>query len=145
MKPRKTWREKLADHKGLPKVATIAGRMSKRWGTGKMVIPAPLEVDLLRASAAAADRAIRHAISQARVGCSLDDIAASAFYQLRVDGCESAIVLTWLMNIKVFIQLDEIRRSDLWQQQLPQDWQPVQLLAGLSHMWIGTHWLPLGV
>src|SRR4051812_2645344 len=43
--PGKSWREKLADSKGLPKVAKIEGKSSKRWGEGVMVIPAPLEVD----------------------------------------------------------------------------------------------------
>jgi hypothetical protein len=47
MKPKKAWREKLADDKGLPKVGKVTGRMSQRWGTGTMVIPAPLEVDAL--------------------------------------------------------------------------------------------------
>ena len=47
MKAKKSWREKLADSKGLPKVGKITGRMSKRWGTGTMVVPAPLEVDAL--------------------------------------------------------------------------------------------------
>jgi hypothetical protein len=45
MKPRKSWREKLADSKGLPKVGPITGKMTRRWGTGTMVIPAPREVD----------------------------------------------------------------------------------------------------
>jgi alkylated DNA nucleotide flippase Atl1 len=40
-----TWREKLADSKGLPKVEKITDKMSKRWGTGTVVIPAPIEVD----------------------------------------------------------------------------------------------------
>ena len=44
-KTRKTWREKLADDKGLPKVVEITDKMSKRWGTGTVVIPAPVEVD----------------------------------------------------------------------------------------------------
>ena len=44
---RKTWTEKLADDKGLPKVGRIEGEMSKRWGEGTMVIPAPREVDAL--------------------------------------------------------------------------------------------------
>jgi hypothetical protein len=44
MKAKKTWREKLADNKGLPKVGKIEGKMSKRWGDGTMVIPAPMEV-----------------------------------------------------------------------------------------------------
>jgi hypothetical protein len=45
MKARKSWREKLADNKGLPKVGKVTGKMTKRWGEGTMVIPAPLEVD----------------------------------------------------------------------------------------------------
>jgi len=44
-KLRKSWREKLADSKDLPKVEEITGKMSKRWGTGTVVIPAPREVD----------------------------------------------------------------------------------------------------
>ncbi len=44
---RKTWREKLADDKGLPKVAKIEGKLSKRWGSGTMVIPDPREVDAM--------------------------------------------------------------------------------------------------
>src|SRR5436190_21236076 len=43
----KSWREKLADNKGLPKTGRITGKMSKRWGSGTMVIPAPLEVDAI--------------------------------------------------------------------------------------------------
>jgi hypothetical protein len=46
-KRRKTWTEKLNDAKGLPKVGRVEDRMSKRWGEGTMVIPAPLEVDEL--------------------------------------------------------------------------------------------------
>jgi len=42
---RKTWQEKLADDKDLPKVVEINDRMSKRWGTGTVCIPAPREVD----------------------------------------------------------------------------------------------------
>ncbi len=44
-KTRKTWQEKLAGDKDLPKVVEITGKMSKRWGTGTLVIPAPIEVD----------------------------------------------------------------------------------------------------
>src|ERR1051326_514109 len=47
MRTKKSWREKLADRKGLPKVGEIRGNMSKRWGEGTMVIPAPTEVDAL--------------------------------------------------------------------------------------------------
>jgi len=47
VKKRKSWVEKLHDSKGLPKVEKITEKMSKRWGTGTVVIPAPLEVDAL--------------------------------------------------------------------------------------------------
>jgi alkylated DNA nucleotide flippase Atl1 len=45
MPKQKSWREKLKDGKGLPKVEKITGKMVKRWGTGTVVIPAPMEVD----------------------------------------------------------------------------------------------------
>lgn len=45
MPKKKSWCEKLKDSKGLPKVEKITGKMSKRWGTGTVVIPAPMEVD----------------------------------------------------------------------------------------------------
>jgi alkylated DNA nucleotide flippase Atl1 len=44
---RKSWQEKLADSKDLPRVVEINERMSRRWGTGTCVIPAPMEVDTL--------------------------------------------------------------------------------------------------
>jgi hypothetical protein len=47
MKTKKSWREKLADDKGLPKVCEVTGKLSKRWGEGRFVIPAPREVDAL--------------------------------------------------------------------------------------------------
>ena len=47
MKTRKSWREKLADSKGLPKVGEVMGKMTTRWGTGTMVVPAPKEVDAI--------------------------------------------------------------------------------------------------
>ena len=46
-KLRISWSEKLHDNKGLPKVEKITDKMSKRWGTGTVVIPAPTEVDEL--------------------------------------------------------------------------------------------------
>jgi alkylated DNA nucleotide flippase Atl1 len=42
---RKTWCEKLNNSRGLPKVEKINDNMSKKWGTGTVVIPAPIEVD----------------------------------------------------------------------------------------------------
>jgi hypothetical protein len=47
MKLKKSWREKLADDKGLPKVSQVTGKLTRRWGTGTFVIPAPHEVDAL--------------------------------------------------------------------------------------------------
>ncbi len=44
---RKTWREKLADDKGFPKVFRIDESKRKNWGSGTCVIPAPLEVNAL--------------------------------------------------------------------------------------------------
>jgi alkylated DNA nucleotide flippase Atl1 len=44
-KQRKSWREKLADDKGLPRVERITEKMSKKWGTGTVAIPSPKEVD----------------------------------------------------------------------------------------------------
>ena len=44
-KKKTTWVEKLNDSKGLPKVEKITDKLSKRWGTGTVVIPAPIEVD----------------------------------------------------------------------------------------------------
>ena len=47
MKTKKSWREKLADSKDLPKVVKITEKLSKRWGKGTCAIPAPKEVDTI--------------------------------------------------------------------------------------------------
>ena len=47
VKRRKSWVEKLQDSKDFPRVEKITEKMSKRWGTGTVVIPVPLEVDAL--------------------------------------------------------------------------------------------------
>jgi alkylated DNA nucleotide flippase Atl1 len=44
-KLRISWQKKLMDSKGLPRVEKITPKMSQRWGTGTIVIPAPKEVD----------------------------------------------------------------------------------------------------
>jgi alkylated DNA nucleotide flippase Atl1 len=44
---RTTWREKLADDKGLPQVIAITGKLRKLWGEGTCAIPSPREVDAL--------------------------------------------------------------------------------------------------
>lgn len=45
MKPRATWREKL--ERGEARVVTIPAKMKPAWGAGKMLIPRPLDVDVL--------------------------------------------------------------------------------------------------
>ena len=47
MRKRKSWREKLADSKDLPKVVPITGKMTRRHGNGTVAIPAPKEVDAI--------------------------------------------------------------------------------------------------
>ena len=47
MKAKKSWTEKLADAKDLPRVIKLAGPARKRWGGATMVIAAPAEVDAL--------------------------------------------------------------------------------------------------
>jgi alkylated DNA nucleotide flippase Atl1 len=44
---KKTWCEKLQDSKDLPRVEKITRGMRRKWGTGTIVIPAPMEVDNL--------------------------------------------------------------------------------------------------
>jgi hypothetical protein len=40
MAKKKSWHEKLYNSEGLPKVVEITEKMSSRWGTGTLVIPA---------------------------------------------------------------------------------------------------------
>jgi len=75
---RKTWREKLADDKDLPKIIKITSRMSKRWGAGTCAIPAPREVDALirkiRKGRTATINDLRAAIAKkhgATIGCPI--------------------------------------------------------------------------
>jgi hypothetical protein len=49
-KTRLTWHEKLDQNKGLPKVVPIGPTMSKQWGEGTVVVPAPREVDAIMKS-----------------------------------------------------------------------------------------------
>ena len=46
-KKKPTWQDKLNDSKDFPKVEELTGRMAEKWGTGTLVIPAPIEVDYL--------------------------------------------------------------------------------------------------
>lgn len=45
MKAKKSWREKLDNANGLPKIEMIPERLQRKWGSGALVIPAPREVD----------------------------------------------------------------------------------------------------
>lgn len=44
---RKTWREKLADSKDLPKVVPLNAAAAKRWGGTTLAIAAPRDIDAL--------------------------------------------------------------------------------------------------
>jgi hypothetical protein len=46
-KSRKSWREKLADDKDLPKIIRLDAKAAARWGGTTLVIAAPREVDAL--------------------------------------------------------------------------------------------------
>jgi alkylated DNA nucleotide flippase Atl1 len=77
-KKKPTWSEKLNDSKGLPKVEKITDKMSKRWGTGTVVIPAPIEVDEMMRKVPAGKlvtiNEIRAALArkhQATIGCPM--------------------------------------------------------------------------
>jgi hypothetical protein len=43
-KKKPSWQEKLENSRDFPKVEPIPDRMVKNWGTGTLVIPAPIEV-----------------------------------------------------------------------------------------------------
>jgi hypothetical protein len=47
LRGKKSWREKLADDKDLPKVVTLEGGSVQRYGGATLAIPAPREVDAL--------------------------------------------------------------------------------------------------
>lgn len=42
---KKSWKEKLNNSKGLPKVEIIKGNLINKWGKGTVVIPSPQEVN----------------------------------------------------------------------------------------------------
>jgi hypothetical protein len=49
MAQRKTWREKLADSKDLPKVVLLKPNAQKHWKGSSMAIPSPMEVNAIMA------------------------------------------------------------------------------------------------
>jgi len=44
-RPRRTWQEKLADDKDLPKILALSAGEAKRWGGRTMVVARPRDVD----------------------------------------------------------------------------------------------------
>jgi len=101
VKKRKSWVEKLHDSRGLPKVEKITEKMSKRWGTGTVVIPAPLEVDALMRKVPEGKLVIvnglREALAKkhnASIGCPMTTgifawVAANAAEEQRQNGVEN--------------------------------------------------------
>jgi len=97
-KKHKSWQEKLEASKGLPKVEKITGKMSKRWGTGTVVIPAPKEVDEIMRKVPKGKlttiNQIREILAQnhgATIGCPITTgifawIAANAAEEAAVEG-----------------------------------------------------------
>jgi hypothetical protein len=105
-KTRKSWLEKLHDDKGCPQVKPITGNMSQRWGTGTVVIPAPLEVDAFMRSVPRGQlttvNQIREALARkhgATIGCPITTgifvwVAAHAADELAFGG-EKNITPYW--------------------------------------------------
>ena len=92
---RKTRQEKLADSKDLPKVVEITGKMSARWGTGTLVVPAPKEVDEIMAKVPAGKvttiNEIRVVLAQkhgATIGCPL---TTGIFANIAAHAAEEAV------------------------------------------------------
>jgi alkylated DNA nucleotide flippase Atl1 len=107
MKAKKSWREKLADDKDLPKVEVIPDRMAAKWGAGTLVIPAPREVDqMMRAvpkGRVTTINQIRSALARkhgATIGCPLTTgifawIAANAAEELATSRPNARITPYW--------------------------------------------------
>ena len=77
-KTRSSWSEKLDQSKGLPKVVPIGPTMSRQWGEGTVVVPAPREVDEIMKAVPAGKlitiqeiRAILAERHNATIGCPL--------------------------------------------------------------------------
>jgi len=116
-KKRKTRQEKLANSKDLPRVVGITDKMSKRWGTGTVVIPAPREVDeimrrVLRGKLITINQ-IREIVAQkhgATIGCPLTTgifawIAAHAAEEAAAEGKRD--ITPYWRTLKVGGQLTE--------------------------------------
>jgi alkylated DNA nucleotide flippase Atl1 len=97
-KKKPTWQEKLHDSKGGPKVEVITEKLSRLWGSGTVVIPAPLEVDAYMRKVPAGKvttiNEIRQALAKkhgATIGCPITTgifawIAANAAEEAKMEG-----------------------------------------------------------
>lgn len=106
MPRKKTWTEKLNDDEGLPKVEKITEKMSRRWGSGTVVIPAPREVEAMMKKVPDGKlvtiNEIRSALARkhkASIGCPITTgifawVAANAAEECRQKG-ESVVTPYW--------------------------------------------------
>lgn len=114
---RTSWQEKLKDSKGLPKVSKITGKLSKRWGTGTVAIPAPIEVDAMmkkvpRGKVTTINQ-IRQAVAKkhrATIGCPITTgifawISAHAAEEARAQGKKK--ITPWWRTLKSEGELNE--------------------------------------
>src|SRR5216683_3234990 len=85
MKTRRSWREKLVDSKRLPKAGPITGKMTRRSGTGTMVIPGPKEVDALMNKLIVFVKAPRPGAVKTRLAEVIGAPAAAAAYRHLVE------------------------------------------------------------
>jgi hypothetical protein len=110
MPGKKSWREKLADSKDLPKVVALRGKAAAKWGKGTMAIPAPIEVDQIMRSVPRGriltTDVMRSAIARkhcATTGCPLTTgiftwIAANAAEEAANDGARK--ITPWWRTLK---------------------------------------------
>lgn len=116
-KKKPSWQEKLNDSKGYPKVEEIKGRMSKKWGEGTVVIPAPVEVEQLMRRVPKGKittiNEIRHTLAikhNATIGCPITTgifawIAANAAEEQKQQGITD--ITPYWRTLKVRGQINE--------------------------------------
>ncbi len=97
-KAKPKWQEKLRDSKGGPKVSVISEKLSRTWGSGTVVIPAPMEVDAymrkIPKGKVTTINQIRQALAMrhgATIGCPITTgifawIAANAAEEAKLEG-----------------------------------------------------------
>ncbi len=117
MKRKKSWREKLENSKGLPKVEKIEGKLSKRWGEGTVVIPAPKEVEeimrMVPEGKVITINKIREVLAKkhgAKIGCPITTgifawISAHATEEARANGEKE--ITPWWRTLKSNGELNE--------------------------------------